>query len=93
MARVANWNPNILDEEIFGNAMERLRQCAQIVKAQAVINLKAQIGKGKTTGISHGVYKKGPYAGESWTSRNFGSFRWFCDLRYVHGGLYRRCCN
>ena len=73
MAKVANWNPNVLDEEIFGNAMDRLRECAELVAKQARSNLSAQIGRGKTSGISHPPYKKGQAAGMSWTARRAGA--------------------
>lgn len=70
--RVEYWNPNAFDETFENVAMERLVEAANVIKLQARINLRQQIGKGKTTGISRPVYKKGHNANVAWTARNFG---------------------
>ena len=69
--RVANWDPSVLDE-LKPIAYERLREAAYVVKDAAVQRLRGQIGGGRTTGISRPVYRKGPYAGQRWTAREFG---------------------
>jgi hypothetical protein len=70
--RVEYWNPNVADETFENVVMERLVEAANVIKLQTRINLREQIGQGKTTGISRPVYKKGRYAGAAWTARNFG---------------------
>ena len=71
--RVSNWNPSRFDGEFMNASMDRLEKAAEVIKAQAKSKLSSQIGRGKTTGISHGPYKTGKYAGEPWTARDFGS--------------------
>ena len=71
--RVSNWNIERFDGEIIGASMDRLRKAADVVKVAAIQNLFKEMGKGKTTGISHGPYKTGDYAGEPWTARHYGS--------------------
>lgn len=70
--RVSNWNPQKYDGEIIGISMKRLEKAAEEIRWQAILKLKMEIGKGKTTGISRPIYKKGKYAGAIWTARNFG---------------------
>jgi len=71
--RVSNWNPQQFDGEFMNASMERLNLAAELIKMRARLNLRRQIGQGKTTGISHGPYKTGKYAGQPWTARDFGS--------------------
>jgi hypothetical protein len=68
MARVAGWNPQVLDEEIYGNAMDRLRECAQLVANSA----RSQCPVGT---ISRPIYRRGPYAGQTWTKRDAGALK------------------
>ncbi len=71
--RVSNWNSQKFDGEFLSASMDRLNLAAELIKMRARLNLKRQIGLGKTTGISHGPYKTGKYAGQPWTARDFGS--------------------
>lgn len=77
--RVSNWNPKINDAAIYGNVMNRLEAAGNVIARNARRILQSKIGKGKTTGISHGVYKRAytkgkyHYTGKYWTSREFGS--------------------
>ena len=71
--RVSNWNIEKYDGEIIGASMDRLRKAAEVVRVEAIQKLGSQYGRGKTTGISHGPYKTGKYAGQPWTARDFGS--------------------
>jgi hypothetical protein len=71
--RVANWAPEVITIEIEKKAMKRLKLAAELIKMRAKLRLRNQIGLGKTTGISHGPYKTGSYAGQPWTARHFGS--------------------
>ena len=70
--RVENFNPNKFDETFENVAIERLVEAAEVVKNKAKQKLQSQIGTRKTTGISHPIYKKGPYRGQAWTARDFG---------------------
>ena len=70
--RVRNWNPKKYDNEFANASMDRLREAANVVSDTSKQKLKAQIGKGKTTGISRPPYQTGKYAGQPWTARNFG---------------------
>lgn len=69
--RIANWNPGVLGE-MKGIAYDRLVRAAFVVKDRVAPKLRSEIGTGKTTGISRPVYKRGPYAGQRWTGREFG---------------------
>ena len=71
--RVSNWNPQRYDGEFIGASMDRLRKAANVIKDNAEVILKSKIGRGKTTGIAHGPYKTGQYAGQPWTARVPGS--------------------
>ncbi len=77
--RIANWNPKINDAQIYDNVMDRLEAAGNVIARNARKILQSKIGKGKTTGISHGVYKRAytkgkyHYTGAYWTSREFGS--------------------
>jgi len=70
--RVGYWNPNKMDAVFENIAVERLVKGAKIIRAATKKELAKQIGRGKTTGISHPAYRSGKYAGVNWTSRDFG---------------------
>lgn len=70
--RLENWNPNRFDAEIKKAAIDRAVEAAELVAERTRRNLKAQIGKGKTTKINRPAYRKGKYAGQAWTAREFG---------------------
>jgi hypothetical protein len=70
--RLENWNPNAFDETFDDVAKERLEEAAELIAGATRQNLRSLIGAGKTTGISRPVYRKGPYAGQPWTAREFG---------------------
>ena len=70
--RIADWNPNRMDSTFENIAVERLVKAAKIIRAAAKRKLAAQIGKGRTTGISRPVYRSGKDAGKAWTAREFG---------------------
>lgn len=70
--RVASWDPSVLDG-FEGIAYDRLLEAAYVVKDKTVQKLRSQIGSKKTTGIDRPVYKRGPYAGQYWTARQFGN--------------------
>lgn len=73
MTRVESWNPNKFDEIFEDIAIDRLVNAAEFVAENVRTKLNSKIGTGKTTGISRPVYKSGPYAGQIWTKRDFGS--------------------
>jgi hypothetical protein len=70
--RVAEWDAKVF-EDYIGIVYEGLLESAYIVKDDAVRKLRSQIGAGKTTGINRPVYKRGKYAGQFWTARQFGN--------------------
>ena len=66
--RVANWHPEIYDQEIIGASMQRLKKAAEVVADKA--RSKVPVGN-----ISRPIYKAGKYAGASWTKRVPGSLK------------------
>lgn len=70
--RLENWDPTVFDDYIE-LCYEGLLEAAYEVKDDAVRKLHSQIGAGKTTGINRPVYKRGKYAGQFWTARQFGN--------------------
>ena len=70
--RVADWNAKVF-EDYIEIVYEGLLEAAYTVKDEAVGKLRSQIGTGKTTGINRPVYKRGKYAGQFWTARQFGN--------------------
>ncbi len=73
MVRVSNWNVQKWDGELINASMGRLTKSAEVIKKNAVTILRSKIGKGATSGIRHGPYKTGQYAGQPWTAREPGS--------------------
>jgi hypothetical protein len=70
--RVEYWNEEAGYQDFSNVSKERVLQAANVIKGAVKRHLKRQIGTGETTGISRPVYKTGKYAGQPWTSRNFG---------------------
>ena len=66
--RIESWNPNQFDQEFEDVAIERLEKAAELVKA--VARRKCPVG---TT--TRPIYQSGPYANQSWTSRDAGRLR------------------
>jgi hypothetical protein len=66
--RIENWNPNVMDQEFEGVAIERLVEAAEVVANSA--RLKCPVGS-----VTRPMYKKGKYAGMPWTSRDAGRLR------------------
>ena len=61
--RVSKWNPKIADEEIIGNAMNRLQAAAEVVAEDA--RRRVPIGKSRP----------GTKGGKDWTAREAGALR------------------
>ena len=68
MARVARWNPQIADNGIYNNAMDRLEAAGNAVAEKA--RSKCPVGT-----ISRPMYKTGIYAGKYWTQRDAGALK------------------
>lgn len=66
--RVENWNPNRADQEFENVAVERLVKAANVVRA----NIRRRCPTGT---VSRPMYRTGPYANQSWTSRDNGRLR------------------
>ena len=66
--RIESWNPEMYDE-VFENAtVERLVEAAEVVAASA--RRSCPVGT-----LSRPMYKRGPYAGKSWTARDAGALK------------------
>lgn len=68
MMRVANWNPNVADQEFENVAIERLVEAAHVVADAA--RARCPVGT-----VSRPIYKRGPYAGQAWTARDAGQLK------------------
>lgn len=68
MARMVNWDPTDKIKEIRNAGMDRLESAAGIIQKNAIMKLRSLI---KETYREHGAYKKGQYAGKSWTARHY----------------------
>lgn len=66
--RVANWNPNAMDETFENVAIERLVEAAEVVANRA--RSKCPVGT-----VSRPMYKKGRYANQPWTARDKGQLK------------------
>ena len=66
--RVSNWNPNVADEAFENVAIERLVKAAEVLKENA--KRRTPVGT-----VSRPMYRRGPYAGQSWTSRDAGRLK------------------
>ena len=66
--RVENFNPNAFDESFENVAIERLVDAAEVVANSA--RQKCPVGT-----VSRPMYKRGPYAGKTWTSRDKGRLK------------------
>jgi len=66
--RVANWNPNVMDETFENIAIERLVEGAEVIAKAA----RRMCPEGTP---SRPIYKTGRYAGESWTARDKGQLK------------------
>jgi len=73
MAEFVNWDSEKIKEAIMKEHVGHLEAVGDLIAKKARRNLQKQIGQGATTGISHGVFKKGRYAGQKWTERAPGS--------------------
>lgn len=72
--RVEVWEPEKYNSELQKVTMDRLELAAIRLANQTKNNLRGRIGsglKGKQI-INRPMYKKGPYAGQAWTKRDFG---------------------
>jgi len=90
--RVASWNPEEFAPEILSNCMERIEKAAIVVRDAA--RRKVPVWKGKL----HGPYKKGKYAGERWTAREYGGLLKSIRVTkkkesYMDGGFGFRVAN
>jgi len=63
--RVEAWNPNAMDETFENVAIERLVEAAEYVADSA--RRSCPVGT-----VTRPIYKRGPYAGKEWTSRDGG---------------------
>lgn len=66
--RVANWNPNAMDETFEDVAIDRLIEAAKVVAEKAKAN--CPVGT-----KSRPIYQRGPYAGKPWTARDAGALK------------------
>jgi hypothetical protein len=66
--RVESWNPTAFDQEFENVAIERLLEAATVVANNA--RSRCPLGT-----ISHPIYRRGPYAGLNWTSRDAGRLK------------------
>lgn len=66
--RVSNWRPEAYDKEFISASMDRLRKAAEVIATKA--RSKCPVGT-----ISRPIYKRGPYAGKSWTARDAGALK------------------
>jgi hypothetical protein len=66
--RVSNWNPQQYDGEFMDAGMDRLRKAAGVIADRA--RSRCPVGT-----LSRPIYKRGPYAGRSWTRRDAGALR------------------
>ncbi|RJQ27700.1 hypothetical protein C4565_04945 [Candidatus Parcubacteria bacterium] len=66
--RVKSWNPEKIENELVGAAMEQLREAAELVAERA----RELCPEGT---ISRPMYKSGPYAGQPWTARDAGQLK------------------
>ena len=75
--RVEGWNPEKYDLEFENVAVERLVEAAEHVAS--VARKACPVGT-----ISRPIYKRGPYAGMSWTARDAGALRRSIRVRQKH---------
>ena len=73
MAEFVGWDSKKIKEAIMKEHIGNLEAVGEVIAKKARSNLQKQIGRGETTGISHGVFKTGRYAGQPWTARAPGS--------------------
>lgn len=66
--RIANWNPNVMDQAFEDVAIERLVGAAEVVAD--VTRRNCPVGT-----VSRPMYKTGPYAGQPWTARDAGQLK------------------
>ena len=66
--RIESWNPNKFDETFENVAIERAVEAAKVIAQRA--RDKCAVGL-----IERPVYKRGPYRGRSWTSRDKGRLK------------------
>lgn len=66
--RLENWNPNAFDQEFENVAIERLVDAAEILKQN--VERRTPVGT-----VSRPMYRRGPYAGQPWTSRDAGRLK------------------
>lgn len=66
--RIEGWRPDVFFEVANEVLPERLLEAAEYVAAEA--RRRAPVGK-----ISHPMYRRGPYAGQVWTSRDGGRMK------------------
>jgi hypothetical protein len=75
--RVELWNPEKYDLDFENIAIERLVEAAEYVAS--VARNACPVGT-----ISHPIYKRGPYAGRSWTARDAGALKKTIRVRQKH---------
>jgi hypothetical protein len=75
--RVELWNPEMYDLDFENVAIERIVEAAEYVASVARANCKPGT-------VSRPIYKRGPYAGESWTARDAGALRKTIRVRQKH---------
>jgi len=66
--KIKSWNPEKIEGELVGAAMEKLREAAELVADRA--RALCPVGS-----ISRPMYKTGPYAGQPWTARDAGQLK------------------
>ena len=76
--RVELWNPEMYDLDFENIAIERLVEAAEYVASVARDACKPGT-------ISRPIYKRGPYAGMSWTARDAGALQKTIRVRQKHG--------
>ena len=76
--RVEGWNPEKYDLDVENVAIERLVEAAEVVATSA--RSRCPVGT-----LSRPIYKRGPYAGKSWTARDAGALKKTIRVRQKHG--------
>jgi hypothetical protein len=66
--RVEAWNPNAMDETFENLSVDKLVECAEVVKREAV--RLCPVGT-----VSRPIYLRGPYSGKTWTARDKGQLK------------------
>lgn len=73
--RVTFWNPKLADVDVIPSAMLRLELAGNILADRTRQNLRALIRRPGMVGryaLNRPVYRRGKYAGRSWTARQAG---------------------